>query len=206
MENDLFYISSYCKIASNQVNVNGTIVYKDDSELFSDFIKSAYKELDIKYPKFHKMDNLSKLSFLAADVLLRHEGVNPEDERNIAIVFSNKASSLDTDRKHQNSITDASNYFPSPAVFVYTLPNICVGEISIKYKLYSENNFFIFERFNAQHLKAYAEDLLKTKKAEGVLCGWVELDGENYNAYLYLVSRKGANNHDIKTIQKIYTE
>ena len=98
------------------------------------------------------MDSLSKLAFLAGDILLNEE-LSIEEENNIALVFSNKASSLDTDRKHQESIQNQENYYPSPAVFVYTLPNICIGEISIKHKLYSENSFFIFDSFNAEHLE-----------------------------------------------------
>ena len=58
-----------------------------------------------------------------------------EDHSRTAIVFANRSSSLDTDFKYQESINSQENYFPSPAVFVYTLPNICVGEISIKHQL-----------------------------------------------------------------------
>ena len=111
------------------------------------------------------MDDLSKLSFLAADVLLKNEQLDTEGENNIAIVLSNRASSLETDRAHQKTIQDQNNYFPSPAIFVYTLPNICIGEISIKHKLYSENSFFIFDNFNAQHLLDYANSLINDKKA-----------------------------------------
>lgn len=200
-----YHIKSFCSIKNNQVSLNGSVVYRDEEDSFSTFIKAAYKDQNTKYPKFFKMDNLSKLAFLAADVLLKNENINIEEENNIAIVFSNKASSLDTDRKHQESIQDKESYFPSPAVFVYTLPNICIGEISIKYKLYSENSFFIFENFNAEHLFTYSNSLLSSNKADQVLCGWVEFDGEdNYEAFLYLVSTKGANKHNKQDIIKLY--
>ena len=148
------------------------------------------------------MDNLSKLAFLTADVLLREEP--SEKEKNIAIVLSNRSSSLDTDRKHQESITNPKEYYPSPAVFVYTLPNICIGEISIKHTLFSENSFFIFDHFNAQHLFGYAENLLRTKKAEKVLCGWVDFDKDTYEAFLYLVSENGSIVHNTKEITRLY--
>ena len=181
------------------------MVYKDDSKTFSEFIKSAYKAQNTKYPKFFKMDNLSKLAFLAADVLLKHENLNQEKDNNIAIVFSNKASSLNTDRKHQESIQNKDSYYPSPAVFVYTLPNICIGEISIKYKLYSENSFFIFDNFNAEHLFTYSNSLLSSNKADQVLCGWVEFDDQNnYDAFLYLVSEKGTLKHNKQNIITLY--
>ena len=202
--NSDYYISSFCSIKNNTISLNGSKVYSDENIEFSEFIKAAYKSLDTNYPKFFKMDALSKLAFLAADVLLKNENLNSEEENDIAIVFSNKASSLDTDRKHQKSIDNEEDYFPSPAVFVYTLPNICIGEISIKYKLFSENSFFIFENFNAQHLLDYSSSLLATGKTDKVLCGWVELDGDQYDAYLYLVTKTGTTTHNKKNIIKFY--
>ncbi|RED43147.1 hypothetical protein DFQ10_10659 [Winogradskyella eximia] len=202
--NSDYYISSFCSIKNNTISLNGSKVYSDENIEFSEFIKAAYKSLNTNYPKFFKMDALSKLAFLAADVLLKNENLNSEEENDIAIVFSNKASSLDTDRKHQKSIDNEEDYFPSPAVFVYTLPNICIGEISIKYKLFSENSFFIFENFNAQHLLDYSSSLLATGKTDKVLCGWVELDGDQYDAYLYLVTKTGTTTHNKKNIIKFY--
>lgn len=179
------------------------MLYCDEAEDFSAFIKNAYRFLKTDYSKFFKMDNLSKLAFLAADVLLNRENLNA-DENNIALIFSNRASSLDTDRKHQAAIENVAEYFPSPAIFVYTLPNICLGEISIKHKLYSENSFFIFDRFNAEHLQLYAKGLLKTEKAEKVLCGWVNFDDNSYEAFLYLVGNEGKIEHNTEEITRLY--
>ncbi|OBQ54701.1 3-oxoacyl-ACP synthase [Tamlana sp. s12] len=200
-----YKIKSYCHIKAHEVSLNGKVIYANDSNTFSEFIKAAYKSEKTKYPKFFKMDNLSKLAFLAADVLLKNENFDPEVEQNIALVFSNKSSSLDTDRKHQETIQDPSNYYPSPAVFVYTLPNICIGEVSIKYKLNSENSFFIFDSFNARHLKIYSDILLSNKKADEVLCGWVDFeDDSHYEAFLYLVSPEGNTDHNEHEINKLY--
>jgi len=199
-----FYISSYCHIRDGRISLNGTMIYQNDQDGFSTFIKSAYKNLDTKYSKFFKMDDLSKLAFLAADILLNHEKAEADNEENIAIVLSNKASSLDTDRKHQESIRDDKEYYPSPAIFVYTLPNICIGEISIKHKLFSENSFFIFDDFNPDYLFDYSDSLLQADKAKKVLCGWVDFDEGQYNAFLYLVDKKGINTHSAKEINRLY--
>ncbi|SRX52937.1 3-oxoacyl-ACP synthase [Aequorivita sp. CIP111184] len=198
-----FHIKSYSHIKNQTVSVNGQAIFRDENEDFPLFIKNAYKFLKTDYPKFFKMDNLSKLAFLAADVLLKNENLN-EEENNIALIFSNKASSLDTDRKHQAAIENEAEYFPSPAVFVYTLPNICLGEISIKHRLYSENSFFIFDRFNAEHLQLYTNSLLQSGKAEKVLCGWVDFDDNSYEAFLYLVENVGKIEHNTEEITRLY--
>ncbi|HLT52142.1 MAG TPA: hypothetical protein VKZ93_09290 [Arenibacter sp.] len=197
-------IKSHIHIVHNRIIWNNELIYSGRETDFPSFIKKAYKDIGTDYPKFFKMDNLSKLGFLAADILLGNTIREPGREHNIALVFSNNAASLDTDRKHQKSIQDKENFFPSPAVFVYTLPNIVLGEISIKHMLYSENSFFIFSHFNADYLYDYANSLIETGKATEVLCGWVDYDHEDYEAFVYLVSAEGTTEHTKEEILKLY--
>ncbi|WP_426476279.1 3-oxoacyl-ACP synthase [Chryseobacterium sp. CBSDS_008] len=172
-----------CTIEHSKITVDGNLIFESQSETFHEFAKEAYKSLDLSYPKFHKMDNLSKLAFLSAEIILKNE-----DHSRTAIVFANRSSSLDTDFKYQESINDQDNFYPSPAVFVYTLPNICVGEISIKHKMQTENAFFVLDDFDEKFLNDYSEQILLSGKADKVLCGWVELYQENYKAFVYLLT------------------
>lgn len=199
-----YHISSYCHIKNSTISVDGKLLFSSPIQEFPAFIKSAAQHLETKYSKFYKMDNLSKLAFLAADILLKNAELDSNSEHNIAIILSNKASSLDTDRTYQASINDPDHFFPSPSVFVYTLPNICIGEISIKHQLHSENCFFIFDSFNADHLWINSQSLLKRKKAEKVLCGWVDFDDENYEAFLYLIEENGIIAHSPNEIKRLY--
>ncbi|OWP79186.1 3-oxoacyl-ACP synthase [Flavobacterium oreochromis] len=198
------YINEVCTITSEALVVNGQTLMINDQSSFVEFAKKIYKKYEVNYPKFFKMDNLSKLAFLASEMILGNKLENDE-QTNIAIVFANQSASLDTDVKYQASIMDQEKYFPSPAVFVYTLPNICIGEISIKHKLNSENAFFVFDQFQASFMYTYAEQLIKTGKADKVLCGWVELFQENYKAVVYLVDKnnKGVA-HQIENINQIF--
>ncbi|MDY7393870.1 3-oxoacyl-ACP synthase [Aureibaculum sp. 2210JD6-5] len=195
------YISDYCHIRNNEVSINGKPCFMVDTETqFSDFSKKIYKELNLSYSKFFKMDNLSKLAFLGAEIVLNDK----DDNENTAIVLTNRASSLDTDRKHQDSIQNKDSFYPSPAVFVYTLPNIAIGEISIKNQIKSENAFFIFDIFNTDFLHNYANSLINNNKAENVLCGWVDYDGDNYDCFMYKVSRKGRIKHTTNELINLY--
>ncbi|MDQ1097922.1 MULTISPECIES: 3-oxoacyl-ACP synthase [Chryseobacterium] len=172
-----------CTIAGSAITVNGEVIFKSEAKDFSDFAKEAYKTLEINYPKFHKMDALSKLAFLGAEMLLKDQ-----DNNRTALVFANRSSSLDTDVKYQESINSKEQYFPSPAVFVYTLPNICTGEICIRHKMQTENAFFVLDEFDEDFMHTYSEQLLESGKAEKVLCGWIELYKESYNAFVYLLT------------------
>ncbi|MFK5878046.1 MAG: 3-oxoacyl-ACP synthase [Flavobacteriaceae bacterium] len=196
------YIQSYCHIKNNIVSLNGEVVFRDSTEDIKSFLKAVYKTFGIKYPKFFKMDSLSKLAFLGAELLLKDE----YKSTNTALVFSNAASSLDTDRKHQESIDDVENYFPSPAVFVYTLPNIGIGEISIRHQLKSENAFFIFEKYNAAFHHSYESSLIQQNKADSVLAGWVNVDKNKCDAFLYLVSDKGNEKHTTEKLKELYNK
>ncbi|MFH6986497.1 3-oxoacyl-ACP synthase [Flavobacterium collinsii] len=199
------HIQSYCTIENNEIVLNGTSVFKAEPTNFADFSKQAYRNFDIQYPKFFKMDALSKLAFLGAELLLSPI-TSTEQENNIALVLANKSSSLDTDVKYQESISDKENYFPSPAVFVYTLPNICLGEISIRHQLKSENSFFIFDAFNTEFMSNYATILLNTNKADVVLCGWVEFFNDDYKAFLCTISKDENATYKNENINTLYNK
>ena len=151
-----------------------------------DFLLSVYHHFGINYPKFYKMDNLSKLGWLATEVLLKDsfekERYKPED---IGVVLANANSSLDTDIKYYETVKDIA----SPALFVYTLPNIVIGEICIRHNFKGENAFFIFEEFDAGFIEQYVSNLINNNILQACICGWVELLGEQYKTVLFLVEK-----------------
>lgn len=175
-----FYIKDWVKIRNGRISNSQKEIFNSSEEDLNLFLKSVYDFLELKYPKFHKMDGLSKLGILGTEILFRKNTFSA----NTALIFSNANSSLEIDRQFQESTTT----FASPALFVYTLPNIVLGEISIKFKLQSENAFFISESFNAELLKKYTESLLNSKKSSAVLCGWLDLQNNEYDVFLFLVS------------------
>lgn len=199
------YIQSYITIQNNEIVLNGTSVFKIEPTDFADFSKQALRNFEIQYPKFFKMDALSKLAFLGSELLLSPI-ISSEEENNIALVLANKSSSLDTDVKYQESICDKENYYPSPAVFVYTLPNICLGEISIRHQLKSENSFFIFDAFNTEFMSNYSNILLNSNKADKVLCGWVEYFNEDYKAFLCVIGKEENEKYRDENINTLYNK
>src|SRR5690554_7336630 len=78
--NKELHIESWCSIKNGTVRLNGEVIFTDDSDDFKTFIRSAYSFLETDYSKFFKMDNLSKLAFLTADILLKRENLNTEEK------------------------------------------------------------------------------------------------------------------------------
>lgn len=185
-------ITSYSIIKNNSAIVNGKVYLKgNQTESFTSFMKKIYNKLKTHYPKFHKMDNLSKLGFLTSELLLSNKNMSKNYlEVEIGLVFSNHSSSLDTDKKFYSTIKSYEQYFPSPAVFVYTLPNIMMGEICIRNKFRGENAFFIMEKFDPEFIIQYSQNLINTGKIKCCISGWVELFSDNYESVLFLLEKK----------------
>ena len=196
-----YYINRSCSIIGTKVFVNGQVDYNQEQvDDFNPFIKSVYKHYGIGFLKFYKMDSLSKLAFLTSEILLMGRNLqqqyHPED---IGIVLINSSSTLETDNRYYNTIIDKSNYFPSPAVFVYTLPNIMVGEIAIRNKIMGENITFVAEKYDPHFLYDYVT-LLMDGKIAACICGWVEFErtGSFYESFIYLVEKDDITRRNIK--------
>ena len=164
-------------------------MFAANADSIQSFLLSAYQYLKIDYPKFYKMDNLSKLGFLASEVLLKDENLKVNQDK-IGIVLTNANSSLDADEKYFQSIKEMA----SPALFVYTLPNIVMGEICIRNKFKGENSFFVFDTFNAKFLAQYVGELFNNNIIQLCIAGWVDVLDENYKAVLFLISKNKAEN------------
>ena len=101
-------------------------------------------------------------------------------------MLANRSSSLHTDNIYQESVA----HKPSPAIFVYTLPNIVIGEICIRHGFKGEGVFYIQEDYNREALWEHASLLLERGEAHWCLSGWVEMDVDGkYLANLSLLAK-----------------
>jgi hypothetical protein len=189
--NNEYYITRYCSIRNKTIILNNKKELVEENFVnFAAFIKALYKKEQLSYPKFYKMDNLSKLGFLTAELVLKESSVLKDySKEEIGIVISNSTASLDTDLAYQETIRDKSNYFPSPSVFVYTLPNILIGEICIRHQVKGENAFLVSEKFDPWLIENYVMNLFNQGRMKACICGWVDLLGEHYDSVLFQVER-----------------
>ncbi|MCD6178293.1 MAG: hypothetical protein J7K39_00165, partial [Bacteroidales bacterium] len=158
-------------------------------------------------PKYFKMDALSKLGFLSTEVLLQNRSLTEiYKSEKIGIIVGNSASTYIMDSKHQASLDDKESYFPSPANFVYTLPNIMTGEICIRHKFKGENAVFISEEFDTEFIYKYTNKLLIDNKLDATIVGYVNIDNDDYEAFLMLVENKEGEIFDLNTLKETYTK
>jgi hypothetical protein len=201
------FLQKYCIVLPEKVIVNGQQLLKiNPQDTLEKSVIQTYHDLNLNYLKFFKMDSLSKLAILATECLLKDTDLyNIDDKSDVAVVLSNASSSLITDSNYQKTISDPKNYFPSPSLFVYTLPNIAIGEICIKHKIYGENVFLISRKFNSELLYFYVNELLEKTNTRQCITGWIEFNEIGYEAFLLLVKKdSGFKKFVSKEIDDLY--
>lgn len=156
-----------------------------------DMLTQAYRSHVNDYPRFFKMDGLCKLGFLASELLLQRmdeERFVSRDDR--AVIFFNSSGSYDADTHFQSTISDKENFFPSPSVFVYTLPNIVTGEIAIRNKYLGETAFYIIEHYDEETIGHFVSAAFLDDATQSVLTGWVDYsDKQHFEAKLKLLNK-----------------
>lgn len=172
-------------LAHVRISPDATIL--DGRKISDSSISGLYREFAGDYPKFFKMDSLCKLGFMGAEILLK--GIPAELREKAAVILFNRNSSLITDRNYQKTISE-DNYFPSPALFVYTLANIVTGEIAIRHRIHGETAFHITDENNAGLQEEIAARAFLTSSPSFILTGWVDYNNESdYLADLRLITR-----------------
>lgn len=177
-------ISTYVRLTDEALSVNGKPFITNDQRLEPTiFLKELYKKLLNGYSKFHKMDLLSKMSILMMETWLQHSNSElPLDDRT-AIIFANKTSSKRTDLLFEQSRNENA---ASPSLFVYTLPNISIGEVSIKYKWTGESIFLLMPAFDFEAFQEMIVSFSQYPEIKRFICGWIEDDG-GLKGHLFIV-------------------
>ena len=183
------FITSYCHLTNESCSVNGEKIASRDLESGESWFKQLYKNQEFVYPKFYKMDSLSQAGFIATELIRRAQpNLSAYEDDKIALLFGNQYSSADSDIRFKKSYQEQGT--PSPALFVYTLPNIVLGEIAILNKWFGENLFVVLPKFAPDFFVNYVKILISTG-SDAVLCGWLGINGEQINVFLFLVEKQG---------------
>jgi hypothetical protein len=157
----------------------------------------VYRALGGQYPKFFKMDSLSKWGWLGAEALLMegdqplYEGI---DLSQIAVVIHTTDGCLEVDKRYAETLQN----IPSPALFVYTLPNIMLGEICIRHGFTGEQLCRVVENFDAAWLLPEVRTLLLGGRASHCLFGKVDATDGYHDVCLFWA--------DSETIQELTAE
>lgn len=137
-------------------------------------LSEIYRKYVGDYPKYHKMDALSRLAFLATELLLSRGDV-PQDSGRATILF-NRTSSVVADRCHLGSIAKPGEFYPSPSVFLGTLPNIATGEIAIRHGYTGETSLYITDFRDEALMKKVVSSSFSLGGFRSLICGFVDCE------------------------------
>lgn len=186
---------NYVLLTDSRVSVNGSAIAheKCGNALLTEIYRSRIGD----WAKFFKMDTLSKVGFCATELLLKElnyeRSVGEEYVSNVAVVLFGTTASLCADRNYQATISDSGNYFPSPALFVYTLPNIVTGEIAIRNHFRGETSFYVTDSLDAAQLARHISQVFCDRVTDHVITGWIDCtDNDIFSSFLTMVDRTGA--------------
>ena len=140
-------------------------------------LSEIYRKYVGDYPKYHKMDALSRLAFLATELLLSRGDV-PQDSGRATILF-NRTSSVVADRCHLGSIAKPGEFYPSPSVFLGTLPNIATGEIAIRHGYTGETSLYITDFRDEALMKNVIGSSFSQGGFRSLICGFVDCEFVN---------------------------
>lgn len=185
----------YVVLNQGYVSVNGRELEHEASG--NALLTELYRNHIADWPKFFKMDTLSKAGFVASELLIKELGEHrlgsEEFAQGRAIVLFGTTASLCADRNYQETIQDKDNYYPSPALFVYTLPNIVTGEIAIRNHWRGETSFYVTEAPDAAQMAFHLACAFQDQVTDSILAGWVDSSrNDDFQAFMTVVRREDA--------------
>ena len=150
-------------------------------------LEALYRKVAGDYPKFFKMDVLCRLGFLLSEMLVKDEPDRFVPRHDRAVLMFSRNGSYCNDRNYGDSLAD----FPSPALFVYTLPNIVTGEIAIRNKYAGETSAFVMEKFDPELFVRTVEEAFQDRETREAVVEWIDCRSEeDFEAFAFLVGRE----------------
>lgn len=153
---------------------------------FKTYIKGLFASVSEPYMKFSKMDDYCKLGTTAVQLLLdKVGGLSQYDPYEIALIVNTDTGCIESDLAHWDNIT-ADEYVSSPAIFVYTLPNVVAGEICIKNKIKGEGVTLVG---NTDEPKAIVERFCDGTDTKAAIYLYVDKCNDKFSAQSILFVR-----------------
>lgn len=178
---------------THTLKITSDTVIIDDNKLETtangkQLLKELYKSQIGDYPKFYKMDALTRLAFVASELMLKAEGSKPCCHR--AVILFNRSSSIVADKQFMETIKDEENHYPSPSAFLYTLPNLTTGEIAIRNHYNAETSFYILPEKNTELMEQILSVSFMDEQTTSILGGWIDCpDEEHFEAELSIYTK-----------------
>jgi len=153
-------------------------------------LPELYKKYLADGSRFFKMDHFSRLAYVGTGLLAKDalEGCAPED---IGLLIFTLNGSVLADRKHLSTFSKPDEYYPSPAIFINTLPNVVLGEIAVTHRIQGETTLVMLPGRDEAIMDTILAATLAATRPSVLITGWVDCESENaFQASLKLLKIK----------------
>ena len=145
-----------------------------------------YRQIAGDYPKFFKMDTLSRVGFLLTEMLVADEPDRFTPRQDRAVLVFSREGCIANDRHYVESMAD----FPSPGLFVYTLPNIVAGEIAIRNKYAGETSAYVIDHYDEELIFAIVRQAFQDPSTRSAIVIWADCPSDTqWDAKAWLIER-----------------
>ena len=141
-------------------------------------ITEIYKQYLADGSRFFKMDLYSRLAYVGTGLLAKDLLGDSAPEDRALLVFTQNGSVL-ADRKHLSTFADPEAFFPSPAVFINTLPNVVLGEIAVRNSIKGETTLVLLPRRDEATIDRILNATLSSTRPSVLICAWVDCPSED---------------------------
>jgi len=144
----------------------------------SALVSEIFKKKLLDGSRFFKMDIFSRLAYVATGLLAKDAlaGYAPED---IALFIFTQNGSVLADRKHLSTFSNPEDFYPSPAIFINTLPNVVLGEIAVMNTIKGETTLVMLPYRDDALIDRIVKASLSSTRPSVMIYGWVDCEAEN---------------------------
>ena len=83
------------------------------------------------------------------------------------------------DRKHLSTFSNPEDFYPSPAIFINTLPNVVLGEIAVMNTIKGETTLVMLPYRDDALIDRIVKASLSGTRPSVMIYGWVDCEAEN---------------------------
>ena len=153
-------------------------------------LTEIFKESLADGSRFFKMDLFSRLAYVAVGLLAKDAPGEYVPEETGLLIFTLNGSVL-ADRKHLSTFAKPDEYYPSPAIFINTLPNVVLGEMAVTHRIKGETTLVMLPGRDEETMDSILDATLAATRPSVLITGWVDCESENtFQAKLKLLKIK----------------
>ncbi len=151
-------------------------------------LNAVFELLEVDYSEFYRMDEFSKLGFIAAELLMRHNGSDPHTFKpHMGVVIHSRSGTLGADYRTLQALRGESD---DPHAYKRSIPNAICADIACRFKLGGEMGLILADGFVYEHFFRTSYGMFQTDPdLDTLLGGYVECYGGYVSALLCLLTR-----------------